>query len=287
MKVHEFRRILLAVDASPQSENAVEVVADFAPRGAEVQVLHVWDLDKIDLGWWDAQTHGEAQALVDGHAARLTEAGLRATGTLRAGVATHFAREIVAAAEQFGADLVAMGSRGRSDLGGLFLGSVSHEVVARTDRPVLIVRAAGGAARFNRRIVLALAGGDEIPSAVGTTIAVARRWQAEVVVLHVSRIVAVEAVAWVEPAEEAQIAVDAAVHELKEAGVPARGEIITGARPIAAEIAEMAVEMNADLVVMGSRRLGELRGLLTGATDHALVHSIKTPILITERDRRS
>jgi len=288
MKVHDFRRILLAVDGSLQSQNAVEVVADFAPRSAEVQVVHVWNLEVTDAqGWWDVETRSEAQRLVDGYAARLTDAGLKATGRLRTGAATHFAREIAVAAEEFAADLIAMGSRGRSDLGGLFLGSVSHEVVAQTDRPVLIVRAAPRLAKTTRRIVLALAGGEEIPSAVGTTITVARKWQADVVVLHVSRIVAVEAMAWAEPAEDARIAVGAAVRELKDAGVPARGQITTGAGPIAAEIAEVAEGVDADLIVMGSRRLGELRGLLTGATDHALVHRIQTPILITERGREA
>jgi nucleotide-binding universal stress UspA family protein len=284
MNAPAFRRILLAVDRSPQSQNAVEVVADLAPRGAEVLVLHVWNLEVTDAhGWWDVETRHEAERLVDDFAARLTEAGLKASGRVRTGQTARFAREIVATAEEFAADLVAMGSRGRSDLGGLFLGSVSHEVVARTSRPVLIVRAAPDLAKANRRIVLALAGGEEVPSALRTTIAVARHWQADVVVLHVSRVMAIEAVAWVEPPEEAEIAADAAVRELKDAGIPARSQIITVVGPLADAIAEAAEGVEADLIVMGSRRLGQLRGLLTAATDHALVHRIETPILITDR----
>ena len=38
------------------------------------------------------------------------------------------------------ADVIVMGSRGRSDLAGFIPGSTAHKVIHRTDRPVLIVR---------------------------------------------------------------------------------------------------------------------------------------------------
>jgi len=38
------------------------------------------------------------------------------------------------------ADVIVMGSRGRSDLPGFIPGSTAHKVIHRTDRPVLIVR---------------------------------------------------------------------------------------------------------------------------------------------------
>ena len=43
-------------------------------------------------------------------------------------------------AEAFGADLIVMGSRGRTALEGLFLGSVTNGVLARTKHPILILR---------------------------------------------------------------------------------------------------------------------------------------------------
>ncbi|HEX6349134.1 MAG TPA: universal stress protein [Candidatus Dormibacteraeota bacterium] len=288
MKSEEFRRILVAVDASPQSRNAVEVIADLAPRGAQVKLVHVWNLEvRAVRGFWDVETRSEAEELVEGYAERLAEAGLEAGTEIRTGTRGQIYTQIIEAADQFAADLVAMGSRGRSDLGGLFLGSVSHDVVSHTERPVLIVRAAPHPGRAVRRILLAIAGGDEVPSAVATTIAVGRRWDAEVVVVHVARILVVESTAWVEPEAEGLAAVDPVVDQLKSAGVRARGQVITAYGSVANQIAEAAEKWDADLVVMGSRRTGELGALLTGATDHALVHSIQTPVLIAGRGKEA
>ena len=48
--------------------------------------------------------------------------------------------DIVMTAIAHDADVIVMGSRGRSDLAGFILGSTAHKVIHLTDRPVLIVR---------------------------------------------------------------------------------------------------------------------------------------------------
>jgi nucleotide-binding universal stress UspA family protein len=52
----------------------------------------------------------------------------------------HAAREIVEDAKAHDVGAIIMGSRGRSDLAGLVLGSTAHKVIHLTDRPVLVVR---------------------------------------------------------------------------------------------------------------------------------------------------
>jgi nucleotide-binding universal stress UspA family protein len=48
--------------------------------------------------------------------------------------------EICKIAREENCDLIVMGSRGLSDIEGVFLGSVTHRVLARCDIPVLVVR---------------------------------------------------------------------------------------------------------------------------------------------------
>ena len=43
-------------------------------------------------------------------------------------------------AKKHDASVIVMGSRGRSELAGLVLGSTAHKVIHLTDRPVLVVR---------------------------------------------------------------------------------------------------------------------------------------------------
>jgi nucleotide-binding universal stress UspA family protein len=58
----------------------------------------------------------------------------------------HVARLIVGAARDHQADMIVLGSRGRSDLTALLLGSVAHKVIHLVDRPVLAVRDGSGMA---------------------------------------------------------------------------------------------------------------------------------------------
>ena len=67
----------------------------------------------------------------------LKAAGVKATARYAVGEA---APTIAKVAEESGADLIIMGSHGRSALKGLLLGSVTNSVLALCDKPVLILR---------------------------------------------------------------------------------------------------------------------------------------------------
>jgi nucleotide-binding universal stress UspA family protein len=86
------------------------------------------------------ESEGEAEAGVKAAVAALVEAGVTAHAEVADVVFGHAAREIVDMARQHDAGVIVMGSRGRSDLKGLVLGSTAHKVIHLTDRPVLVVR---------------------------------------------------------------------------------------------------------------------------------------------------
>jgi nucleotide-binding universal stress UspA family protein len=89
--------------------------------------------------WDDAQRHARAyaQKQIDKLVARARGAGIRANGVLLEGVP---ADRIVREARSKHADLIVMGTHGRSGLAKFVLGSVAERVVAMADCPVLTVR---------------------------------------------------------------------------------------------------------------------------------------------------
>jgi nucleotide-binding universal stress UspA family protein len=86
------------------------------------------------------ETESDANAKVSAVVENLTEAGVKAHGEVRTTLFGYAARDIVDDAIEHDADVIVMGSRGRSDLAGFILGSTAHKVIHLTDRPVLIVR---------------------------------------------------------------------------------------------------------------------------------------------------
>jgi nucleotide-binding universal stress UspA family protein len=136
-----FGRILLAVDGSEPSNRAVAVTSDLARRTqAEVLVLHVREQEPGRVGAVAPPHDDAAEETLDEAVRSLKDAGVSARGEVMAAVFGRAARIILEEANDFGADLVVLGSRGLSDLAGLVLGSVTHKVLHLAHCPVLVVR---------------------------------------------------------------------------------------------------------------------------------------------------
>lgn len=150
-----FAVILLAIDRSEHSKRALSVVGELAPKlGSEVVVVHALELEHdwpvgIDpigspmlveeLVATREQLTKQARELVAGAVEELAGKGVRVRGEVLA-ARTTTAKRLLDAASQVGADLVVIGSRGLTDLGGLLLGSVSHQLIHMAASPVLVVR---------------------------------------------------------------------------------------------------------------------------------------------------
>jgi len=137
-----FERVLVAVDHSEVAQRALTAAKDLAllSRG-EVWVLHLREREVIaQLGDVPSESAADAKSPVSAAVEELTSAGVTAHGEVRDTTFGHAAREIMQDADEHDVGVIVMGSRGRSDLAGLVLGSTAHKVIHLSDRPVLVIR---------------------------------------------------------------------------------------------------------------------------------------------------
>lgn len=143
-------KILLAIDDSTFSHAATQaVVARIRPEDAEILVFNVVDLINYFTDEKTAKTYipnveeirlsrlHDASELVERAAQQLQAAGFRATVGVSEGDPKS---RIVEKAEDWGADLIVVGSRGRMDFNRALLGSVSEAVARHAPCSVAIVR---------------------------------------------------------------------------------------------------------------------------------------------------
>ncbi|WP_205873246.1 universal stress protein [Mycobacterium camsae] len=133
--------VLLGVDGSPASEAATAVAFDEASRrGVELIALHAWnDLEVVELPGldWD-KVKAQAEVTLAERLAGWQES-YPDVRVCRVVVCDRPARQLVERSES--AQLVVVGSHGRSALSGMLLGSVSNAVVHSARMPVIVVRA--------------------------------------------------------------------------------------------------------------------------------------------------
>jgi nucleotide-binding universal stress UspA family protein len=280
-----FERIFLATDGSEQSQAAVDATIAIAkPPTVMVRVGHVWNLEVHHRhGRSDVEVRSQALKLVDATVDRLFKAGIIADREIIHSDGNHVAAAIAIEAKEFGADLIVIGSRGLSDWGSLTQHSVSHQLLSAVDCPVLIVRSRpAGVSSKASRILLAVAGGGDVAPGVRAAVAVATP-DARVNVVHVAQaIFGAQGFAYVEPGDEIGETMATTCSLLKDAGVAVEG-MIAHQGPVAATVAEIAKDWNADMIVIGSSRMGDIGSLFLGSVSHDLLHMTDRPVLVAER----
>jgi len=160
------RHILVPTDFSPTSDAALEYARDVADRfGATLQLLHVLQDPFVNGPLVSAQslseTPGVRTTIMEDAKARLT-ARLTAHDRERFGaqgevVFGRGADTIVEYAADSRADLIVMGTHGRTGVAHLLLGSVAERVVRTAHCPVLTVRAERSVEMLGVPVLTALA----------------------------------------------------------------------------------------------------------------------------------
>ena len=142
------RVVLHATDFSPASRPAfARAIAEASADGAELLLVHVLSTVSPFMGdeYISPQTYAEVQRSMQAYGqkqldklvAKAKAAGVRVRGLLLEGTT---ADAIVRTARSKRADVIVMGTHGRSGLGRLLMGSVAQRVVGTASCPVLTVR---------------------------------------------------------------------------------------------------------------------------------------------------
>ncbi len=295
-------RVLLATDGSEDAGAAVRFLACLPfTSGSEIAVVAVTSDRLVPVGTplfapystnevvqrlQEAEREA-AQSAVNAAATELRREGVLVTPSIRTGQAAH---QILEAAEEYGADLVVVGSQGLTGLEGFVLGSVARNVAKHARRPVLIGRAPQHGLH---RVVLAVDGSEHADHATTFLARLPLPAETEIVVTHVVRPYAPPPAAFGDDTEEYWQALEtvrgerlaaaerlarAAVSQLAAAGRHA-SMVLRDGDPTG-EILELVGELQADLVVAGARGVSLIRGLLVGSVADRLLKSARGSVLI-------
>ncbi|MFE0918768.1 universal stress protein [Streptomyces nigra] len=138
-----FRTVVAGLDGSSESRSATEWAAREARlRGLPLTIVHVWEPIPAPmaqaplLGAETQQNWTERMPREAADAIRLRHPDMELTIEQRTGDATE---ALLDAAKE--AELIVLGSRGLSGIGGFMVGSVGLSVAAHSERPVVLVRA--------------------------------------------------------------------------------------------------------------------------------------------------
>jgi len=140
-----YKKMVLAVDGSEVSKNAAKhAVALAKSTGGELIAIHVippFDVTEIESFKPDTIMKGlreEGEKILSEVRALASKEGVKIETRVEDGIPYDRICEV---AEESNADLIVMGSHGRTGIGKVFIGSVAERVIGKSqNRPVLIVK---------------------------------------------------------------------------------------------------------------------------------------------------
>jgi nucleotide-binding universal stress UspA family protein len=289
-------RVVVGVDGSPAAESALRWAAcEAVDRGDGLEVVHAWRVPASGYPYGAMYTDAapferEGQGVLDRAVAALSgfdSAGLEVRSVL---VEEDAAAGLLRVAE--GADLLVVGSRGHGGFVGLLMGSVSQRCASHAPCSVAVVPSRW-VANAAGRIVVGVDGSEASYGALHWAVAEAARRSASLDVVNAydyDRVAAPIAATLVVDQAELEKASRALVEEMV-AGVlgrsgpqPSTVEVISSSCGAARALIETA--NGADLLVVGSRGRGSIRGLLLGSVSQQCVHHARCPVVVTRSSRR-
>ncbi|MHC3439664.1 universal stress protein [Natrialbaceae archaeon A-gly3] len=288
--------ILVPVDGSPGSEGAIANALAFAREtDATVHALSVIEtleeLEEFDPDQRVAvrrASEKRAEEATGEVAAAADEVGVEVVRNVREGRPD---RTILEYAEEVGADLIVMGTRGLTAAQSIRLGSTTERVIARAEVPVLSVRLSdpeGPPAVTDvsiDRVLLPTDGSGAAERAADRALEFAESVGATVHVVYVLD----RSIYDLEDApksiigmlrEGGQSAIEAVALEAEDRGLSVTTDLLRGVPEM--EVLEYAEGVDADLIAMGTRGRGGGSDRVLGSTTSRVVRRSERPVLTTK-----
>jgi nucleotide-binding universal stress UspA family protein len=284
-------RLLGATDFSQAAELAQNYAILLArASGGRLHIVHVSQpyptltLDAAD----DAQLLGpvrrEVSNALDDMASRLTRDGVQASATLTIGTPSE---EIIRVADAEAADLIVLGSQGRTALEHVLLGSTAERVVKGAACPVLTVRADGSRSipPAIRHLIVPTDFSRGSADALEAAIVVAHMFKASITLVHVlewSWLRLHYTIAELADEERIRRELQARLEPYAEAirSQELTADIVTvGGGGPADFIVDTAASRNADLIVMGTHGRRGIQRALIGSVAEGVLRRASCPVL--------
>jgi nucleotide-binding universal stress UspA family protein len=294
-------RILCPVDFSEHSRHALDWAAAFGRwYGAAVSVLHV---HRVAVPSLTASPVASPEPflptlLSDDERTNIRHAAEAFVAEVREGLAldviveedVNIAGAIVGAARTIPADLIAIGTHGRTGFDRVVLGSVAEKVLRTAACPVLTVppRAANApplAASGVTRVICATDFSESSSRALSYAASLAQRAGTPLTVVHILELVPDAADVLVPESDAFRAARFEDAKRSMAAAIPAAvrnactvDEMLLAGKPWR-EIVRLAAERQAGLIVMGAHGRGVIDRMFFGSTTQQVVRQAPCPVL--------
>lgn len=193
---------------------------------------------------------------------------------------------ICAVAAESGADLIAMGTQGRTGIAHAVMGSVTERVLRQAPCPVLTIRGDGCEPRRIRTILAAVDFSTEARFALDWATSLAEDEGADLVLAHAVSLpfgVGAQEVAMPDPAQSgAEAAARESLESLREELGDLVSELIVDSGPADGIIVAAANRMKADLIVTGTRGRTGLGHVILGSTAERVVRTAPVPVVVVK-----
>ena len=144
------RRIVHPTDLSPASKNALAWAIHLAKENqAELLLIHVLT-PPTPIFEAESALRPQSESALSALLKNIQQENIPAKRLLLKGT-NSISKQILRAARILRADLIVMGTHGRSGISRLFTGSVASRIIARSHCPVLVVRGESGRASSSPR----------------------------------------------------------------------------------------------------------------------------------------